>query len=859
MNLRKILSLVFVLTMLPMAARADDMSGSLELTDCFSDGLYRFQSVQVSAGPEKAVYNPGESIEFVGSVINENLYPVVDGNVFVRISKVNANSATVDTVWHDVVDEFMAVSDISISDAASQPISFSWQAPGTIGAGDYRADFFFSVDKRFNLGGLPFTNEIVIGTSYFEIAGSSVRPFVLDRNSTKVNDQTYLHIGEWPDVPADSAVEISQPLKNLSNKEISLDVTYDLYYWDSLRDSDKLDSRSEKVVVPANGSVNLSYTIEKVSEPVYYLRIKATNAGLSSIVNVRVVSSLVAKSRINYPALNVFPLIKDQEATAFSCFHMTSYATDTGRIVLTVSDENDRVFSSGEYAGEISSQMDAVAMNFSPNKNISFAKLKAELFDSSGKLVDQYEAVYDCEEIGSESCRQLDQETATAAFNYLELIYVVLIVLVLVLIFVRIRKIDANSWSRKALSIIAIILVLILAYIVVRAVALKSGISSATAEVVSGDGRTKTETKSTPYKEKAFTGNRLVVYGNLNLTHTVTLTGGDSRDDGGFDLDDGDSVGINWNRGCSFTATGGAWDTPVCGSSQTFHSGDRGHDGWIKFLNESQTATIVSSNPEVVSCSGSSPNWTCTGLESGYADISVHIDQDLFYPEMCVEWTAQNGTACVECTSNIQGKYETCNDRGLNLTVTTPSYNPTWRIYVGSSDACGPAAGETLSDSDWPLDEEDACAYGEMENPGDDGDTYSWKCGDVSCSANKDDGDDDDPEEPPYEPHHLLLIPDDASAISPNIVNPGEQCTVSWEVDSSQNGSCTIINIADQVVGSAFDYTAGGENSFEALVDPQNEYRIVCTDSAPAEPGGEPESVTSTVLRCILNPNVVEQ
>src|SRR3989339_1329531 len=51
--------------------------------DCFD--YYRFNSVQVDISPTHGATVPGTTIGFTGFVRNENSYPVVDGQVYVKI------------------------------------------------------------------------------------------------------------------------------------------------------------------------------------------------------------------------------------------------------------------------------------------------------------------------------------------------------------------------------------------------------------------------------------------------------------------------------------------------------------------------------------------------------------------------------------------------------------------------------------------------------------------------------------------------------------------------------------------------------------------------------------------------------
>jgi hypothetical protein len=745
MNPRKILLAVFALVVFPTVVLAQETTNKLETVECFADGLYKFQSFQVSVGPELDTYKAGEKINFVGEIINENNYPVVDGNVFVRISKIK-DSENINTIWHDVVDEFIAISDVSVNGSSTKPTNFSWQSPSSLGKGDYRADYFFSVDKRFNLGGLPFTNEIIIGTAYFAIENEIETIFELDRDNTKVNGAAYEHIGNWPDIEPNSAIVFSQPLKNLSNKEISVDVSYELYYWDSLRSEDKRDAKTEKITVPAKSSVVLSYTVDSAQEPVYYLKITAKHSGASSIVNLRTTSS-IAKMRINYPAINNFPILKGEESTLFSCFHMTSYEAQNGKLVLTLTDKKDNVIASGEWTGEIDDYMNAAATKFTTDRDYSFVKLKAELFDENNKIVDQYETVYDCSIIGGTECLALNKTTAQTVVNYMEIGWILLVALIAILLTVRIKKLENNSPIRKALFTILVILILILVALVVKAAVLNTNLNDVVAETVSSNGKVKTETKTGYYSVTGFSGSRPITRGNLNVVHTVKLVPPASmnlQNSGSWKIPKGEDFSLTHSSSCSFTSAGGAWDTPVCGSAQTFGNYKSNRYGTVDFPSYNEPAkTVSSSSSTVVSCTG----MNCTASDTGCSNITVKVNSFSKSPRACATFK-NDKTSGVACTSrDIKVGSLTYDGSKQHISLSTSgatigSYTTSaWKVCVYEDGACGSANGTNVNSQPTGTA---ACSAGTYnDHPGDTATEFKWRClgendgADIECSATK--------------------------------------------------------------------------------------------------------------------------
>ena len=357
--------------------------------DCFD--YYTFQSVKLSFGKNHDTFGPGETIHFTGNITNENDHPVVDGIVFARISKMNENF---DIEGHYAVDEIVALENVVLRSNETIEASFDWQAPLELTPGDYQIDFFFSVGKKFNLGGLPFSNEVIMGFDRFKIVSDDNEYVSFDRTSTKVNGEKYMHIGGWPRIEAGEKVTITQPVISTFPKDEQIRVSYKLYYWDSLNEEDLIDTKKEMVMVPAKGQKDLSYVIPEMNETVYYLKITAEWREQKSIVNIRVVSPQ-EHPRLNYPAITKFPLKQGDDFTLFSCFHNSSPKTSLGKVLVTLFDKDENEVGKIEYDGNIAGSMMADKVDLSAIEDYDYLKLEAKVYNSNGELVDQYQTVYD--------------------------------------------------------------------------------------------------------------------------------------------------------------------------------------------------------------------------------------------------------------------------------------------------------------------------------------------------------------------------------------------------------------------------------------------------------------------------------
>jgi hypothetical protein len=401
---------------------------------CFD--YYTFQSVQVSLGTQKDYFEPGDLVTMTGEVINKNDYPIVDGNVFVRVSRRNGNYLD---EGNFIIDEFFAIEHMDIAANGTAELSFDWMVPEGASAAEYVFDYFFSVGKRFNLGGLPFSNEVIIGNSTFRVISQNQDFLSFDRSGTKVNGQKYAHIGNWPEILPGQAVVVTQPLVNTFDESREVDVTYDLYFWDSLHPDDLISSTKETITAPANGSVDLTYTIPEMNDSVYYLNITASSGDHSSIVNVRM-SSNQGRARLNFPAVDQFPIKKGDDFTLFSCYHSTSYVPAEGKVIVTLLDENNVEVARAEHDGLIASDMSVITQNIKAQKDHNYFTLIAQIYDEKGSLVEKYETVYDCANLGLCTTSPAKTSTVFSVKNIMLVIFILIPVAVVSYLLITRKK-----------------------------------------------------------------------------------------------------------------------------------------------------------------------------------------------------------------------------------------------------------------------------------------------------------------------------------------------------------------------------------------------------------------------------------
>jgi hypothetical protein len=421
-------------------AEIASMQGSTDI-NCFD--YYKFQSVQVSVDTNKKTYIPKSVVKFDGNIINTNEQPITDGAVFVRISQDNAN-------YHSEgrynVSEFFALKDISLKAKETKKIQFDWQVPQYISAGKYHVDLYFVVGDKFNLGGLPFTNEIIAGSIDFDILSNEEGSVFLKKNSVKINEEEYQHIGSWPVIEQKKEVIISYDLINDTNSIKDVEIIQELYFWDSLNEKDKKDIRKQTVTLQAGEVKTIEYQIPSMNESVYYLKTTSKYKDQESIINVRLLSEMF-HPRLNYPALTTFPIKQGDSSTLFTCFHNTSDVSGQGRVEVVLTDDKGVEISKINYDGVISSQMSADKSDFVAAEDLENIILNAKIYDENNNIIDEYVTEYKCEDFdgcikqsnNSEEIKDANNDNSVNTILWI-VIGVTTIVIIFILISAIIKK-----------------------------------------------------------------------------------------------------------------------------------------------------------------------------------------------------------------------------------------------------------------------------------------------------------------------------------------------------------------------------------------------------------------------------------
>ncbi|PIR82820.1 hypothetical protein COU20_00635 [Candidatus Kaiserbacteria bacterium CG10_big_fil_rev_8_21_14_0_10_59_10] len=386
---------------------------SAGIVSCFD--YYTFGSVQVHATANVSTAVSGTPVTFVGEIVNDNPYPIVDGALYVKIFRMRDEPDAVAANGPDVVDQFFVRDNIALPAHGTLPIVFSWDIPSFAQSGEYAAAAFFTTSKKYNLLGLSFTDDVVGNQMPFLVMGERNTTVKFDKDSVRVNGNAYLFAAFPPRADSSSPVVITASVRNDTGEGATVPVTWRLYQWDAQRNENLIDTFQTTVTVPAGGSAPVSFVADDVQYPVYLAIGTVQWRNTESIINVRFVREGVDRTRINFPGITSFPLRKGEQTTLFSCLHGSgeSALVPDGRLELRLTDETGREIHSHTYTGGVTGAMMGIASAFTPRRDYNVVHLNARLYQGN-QLVDDARLVYDCNEIDPSLCTE--EGAATAGF-----------------------------------------------------------------------------------------------------------------------------------------------------------------------------------------------------------------------------------------------------------------------------------------------------------------------------------------------------------------------------------------------------------------------------------------------------------
>lgn len=371
--------------------------------DCFQ--YYTFGSVAVDVEPVVQSGVAGSALTFTGIITNTNDYPIIDGQVMVKVFKTSGLDETdVHGNGYPVVEQFFPQEHVTLPAHGTTSISFDWEVPAYTTSGEYELDTFFMTDRRFNLLGLPFTDDITGNKAGFSIVGQTEKAVSFNKYSVKLNNETY-HFAAFPPVfEKDEPVTATAELVNTTTETQIVPVQWNLFDWAGERIENQLAVKTDSVLLKPGEKKVVTYTATKAVGSVSLLQAVATFKDTKSILNIRFARNGFDQIRLNFPSTATYPLSAGKEATIFSCVHstMAPIVTD-GKLTLSILTPEGQLIHAYTYDGQVTGDMMGVKDTYTPTTTIADFDVRAELW-RQGEKVEEVTIPYRCKDINPSLC-----------------------------------------------------------------------------------------------------------------------------------------------------------------------------------------------------------------------------------------------------------------------------------------------------------------------------------------------------------------------------------------------------------------------------------------------------------------------
>ncbi len=386
-SIMTLLAIFFVFGSQSVLASVDDV-------DCFK--YYKFQDGLLfdDINPMKYSYKPADEVFISYDLLSLMDSPVVEGKVRVQVLYEDPSEG------EQIVDEFIAYEDVNLMPKDRIKQEFRWTIPLTAKSGRYIVKTYFIVGESLNLAGLSFVPYgppgVPGGMTFFEVENTYPGSRIyFSKEETYVNDEKY-PFGAFLSSRESEPLEIKTKLVNEGPaKQVHLSLN--VYEWDDVTDEPLKDYSVEKdISLEANGVEDITFSLPGLEPATYQLKFIAEYSDGKSILKLRI-SISGAKGRFIYLGMDRFPLIKNEETTVFFCLSNSAdyLTTFTGRGTVELTDDaGNSILKEAIDPFEVVSKPMGKKLQFTPDREITDATLRIDLYDDEGNFMDEVQLKY---------------------------------------------------------------------------------------------------------------------------------------------------------------------------------------------------------------------------------------------------------------------------------------------------------------------------------------------------------------------------------------------------------------------------------------------------------------------------------
>jgi hypothetical protein len=405
-----------------------------EITDCFDTYKFGVEGISITAGTDINEYKASDLVEISGNIVNNNPYPIVDITVRARVLRAHPNPV-IKRALYTTVDEFVVLEDMTLNPNQEYPLQYYYNISNNAPTGDYIIQYYVYNQNRFNLNGLSFTEDITANVTEFSVEGKAEHIY-LDKTNITVDGQINDTRAFITNHEKGKDIPIRLPLINPTGESQEMEISYKLYKWDEILESNFIEEKIQQLTIGANSKIDLEYLVKNNDYPVYYVVITAIPAGQrdtdlnkkKTMAHIRYSVEDTNRPRVNWVGLDKNPF-EGGDVQLLTCVHNTVFQTDEGpvKVQSIARDEKGRELSKIEYEGIMPSAISGIKNKLNTDKKFNLVSIETNLYNASNELIDNIITEYKCDEISPELC--LVESKSTNILNRRNILIISLIIL----------------------------------------------------------------------------------------------------------------------------------------------------------------------------------------------------------------------------------------------------------------------------------------------------------------------------------------------------------------------------------------------------------------------------------------------
>lgn len=288
-------------------------SPSPNIESCFN--YYDYGKVRTNLAFEKPAYHPGETAKIIGTIVNDNTFPLADIVLYAQLKRVNADEDFTRN-GHYLVDRLTLIKDLNFLPGESKWVTAELPILPNYPNGEYQLHYYLFSKNLFHYAGRPFLEEDTAGLSTLRLQGGSDPVVYLDP-ATVMSGGTPYAIRDPITALTKSPIQFTFAVSDHSSINEDLSVLLKWYYFEDT--SDELLVKTEQKTLAKDQ--NLLAVSFDPPDPGPYVLVAEIDSPIRSILKIRFAKDGTESKELRINDVDVANFPAGEQDRAWICVH----------------------------------------------------------------------------------------------------------------------------------------------------------------------------------------------------------------------------------------------------------------------------------------------------------------------------------------------------------------------------------------------------------------------------------------------------------------------------------------------------------------------------------------------------------